>query len=124
MPKKYVQQRGGGSAYMQNFYASTAVGGPAAISHATLQGINNAPMFHPLSSTAVVPGTSSGIVPTGLYLAGLQPLSGAESSVIQSGGGAPTTAQLRTECNAQGISCYTKGGNPKPRRTLLKELGL
>ena len=120
MSKKCIQQKGG-SAYMQNFYANTALGGPAAISHATLQGINNAPMFNPLSSTAVVPGNSTGIVPSGLYLAGLTPLSGSEATnVVQSGGG--STAQLRSRCNRKGISCYTNGGNLKSRQTMINQL--
>lgn len=124
MPKNYRQQRGG-SAYMQNFYANTVVGGPAAISQATLQGINNAPMFNPLSTTATVPGNSTGIVPSGLFLSGLQPLN--ETVGVSQSGGSPSqisTAQLRTECNANGISCYTKSGNFKSRKTLLNQLGM
>ena len=63
------KQHGGSSDFMGLFYANTAVGGPAAISQATLQGINNAPMFNPLSTNSAVPGNSTGIVPTGTYLA-------------------------------------------------------
>jgi hypothetical protein len=116
MPKKNIQR--GGSAFMQNFYASTVVGGPAAISHVLLQGINQAPMFQPLSTTAVVPGTvaSSGIVPSGLYLAGMQPL-------IQSGGMPPiSTQELRDTCVKYGINPYTDSGKPKGRQTLLNQL--
>ena len=65
------QQRGGaGSDFTSSFYANTVVGGPAAISAATLQGIDNAPMFHPLDYNAVIPTLdSTGIVPSGLFMA-------------------------------------------------------
>jgi hypothetical protein len=59
----------GGSQYRQLFYAQTAVGGPAAISAATLSVIDQTPMFNPLQTDTVIPGPT-GIIPTGLYLAG------------------------------------------------------
>ena len=104
-------QKGGSSDFMHSFYSSTAVGGPAAISAATLKGIGNAPMFNPLSATATVPGSSTGIVPTGLYLAS------------QAGGAAgASTEQLRDLCNENGISCRGQKGGFLYRATLLKML--
>lgn len=77
-----VRQRGGAASdWVGSFYANTAVGGPAAISRATLEGITDAPMFNPLSSTATFPTNSTGIIPTGTYLA-------------FSSGGVPSAAQL------------------------------
>ncbi len=65
------KQSGGSSSYVGLFYASGPVGGPGAISRATLSGINNAPMFNPLSATATIPTLpSTGIIPNGAYLAG------------------------------------------------------
>jgi len=60
---------GFGSQYMGDFYAQTAVGGPRAISYATLKYIDNSPMFNPLATDTVFPTTSTGIIPTGIYLA-------------------------------------------------------
>lgn len=62
-------QSGGGSAWMQNFYANQVIGGNRAISRATLSVINQTPMFRPLQSKTLIPGPN-GIIPTGLYLAG------------------------------------------------------
>ncbi len=57
---------------MSTFYGAGAIGGPAAVSRATLKGIDNAPMFNPLSSKAVIPTLpATGIVPTGLYFASM-----------------------------------------------------
>jgi hypothetical protein len=68
--KKSRTQRGGAASdWVGSFYANTAIGGPAAISRATLEGIADAPMFNPLSSTATFPTNSTGIIPTGTYLA-------------------------------------------------------
>lgn len=112
---EYVQL--GGSDWMHSFHSSTAVGGPAAISAATLQGIGNAPMFNPLNASATVPGNSTGIVPSGLYLAS------------QTGGsGQPvwsqlSTEELRTKCNENGLSCRGQNGGFLHRNTLIKQLG-
>ena len=141
----------GGSDFMHSFYSSTVAGGPAAISKALLSGINQAPMFNPLSASAVVPGVvSTGIVPSGLYLASLagggqtaggcpgDPIGkGAKSSsktptskktkapkdqVGGGGVGSMSTAQLRTKCNQHGISCMTAGGRYKSRNTMINQL--
>jgi hypothetical protein len=65
-------QTGGASSYMGLFYASGPVGGPGAISRATLSGIDNAPMFNPLSASATIPTLpSTGIVPNGAYLSNM-----------------------------------------------------
>ena len=108
-------QVGGFSDFMSSFYASGAVGGPGAISRVTLSGINNAPMFNPLSSTAVVPTLpSTGIVPSEIYLANMK------------GGAAKSTSasldRLRAECNKAGLSCRYKNGKYLPRATLVKLL--
>jgi hypothetical protein len=110
-------QTGGVSSYMGLFYSRGAVGGPAAISKFTLGGLNNSPMFNPLSSAAVIPTLpSTGIVPNGAYLAGM------------SGGsaGAPSEKDdhLRALCNKSGLSCRDMNGKYLPRRTLLQMLGM
>jgi hypothetical protein len=65
----HTQKGGDSSAYSSVFYAQGAVGGPAAISRATLSGINNAPMFNPFNQNASIPTLpSTGIVPNGAYL--------------------------------------------------------
>jgi hypothetical protein len=66
------KQLGGSSDYISTFYAAGAVGGPAAVSRATLRGIDNAPMFNPLSAKAVIPTLpATGIVPSGLYFSSM-----------------------------------------------------
>lgn len=104
----------GGSDFMHSFYAVAAEGGPAAISSATLAGLANAPMFNPLSAAATIPGNSTGIVPSALYLAS------------QLGGGQMTegevTAQLRDACNANGISCRGPKGGYLKNKTLVQKL--
>ena len=63
------QTGGASSAFISSFYSNTVVGGPAEISRITLQGIDNAPMFHPLDYNAVVPTLpSTGIIPEGIVL--------------------------------------------------------
>jgi hypothetical protein len=105
-------QKGGSSDFMHAFYSATALGGPAAISAATLQGINAAPMFNPLSALAVIPTMSTGIVPTAMYLA---QLGGSQGSEVD-------TVQLRDACNKNGISCRGKNGNFLQNSTLFKKL--
>jgi hypothetical protein len=144
---RYISYMRGGSDFMHSFYASTVAGGPPAISKALLSGINQAPMFNPLSASAVVPGVvSTGIVPSGLYLASLAGGGGqkaggcpgdpigkaakttskapsskkAKASKDQVGG--MSTAQLRTKCNQHGISCMTAGGRYKSRNTMINQL--
>jgi len=123
------KQKGGSSDFMHSFYSTTAIGGPAAISQATLQGINSAPMFNPLSMTATIPGNSTGIVPTGLYLAGVQ--TGGMCGIkhqkgggcgCQSGGSPVSLEELRSACNAHGISCRGQNGGYLQRKTLIKKL--
>lgn len=133
-----AQQKGGSSDFMHSFYANTAVGGPAAISQATLAGIDQSPMFNPLSATATIPGNSTGIVPSGLYLSSAAGQTGGSCGQRQHGGcgcsgGARrqhggaldslTTAELRTECNNNGISCRTQNGGYKTRSTMIRQLG-
>lgn len=120
MPKQI-----GGSDFMHSFYASTAVGGPAAISKATLAGINQVPMFNPLSGNASIPGNSTGIVPSGLYLASQSGGSCgcSRSKKCQHGGlNSLSTEQLRDLCNDSGISCRGQKGGYKRRSTLIKQL--
>jgi len=63
------QSGGASSDFVGSFYANTVVGGPAAISAATLNGINTSPMFNPLNLTATFPTMpSTGIVPTGMVM--------------------------------------------------------
>jgi hypothetical protein len=103
MPKHNVyKQKGGSSDFMHSFYSNTVVGGPAAISQATLAGINDAPMFNPLSDSATIPGVSSGIVPTGLYLGS-----------VQSGGGCGCGGQEGGGCGCQACNKQwsQKGGS-------------
>lgn len=136
MPRNQRQRKGqrGGSDFMHSFYSKAAVGGPAAISKATLAGIKNAPMFNPLSASATIPGNSTGIVPSGLYLAsqtggdcgcqqgGCGCQSGGNCGRKHSGLDKLPTEQLRDKCNQNGISCRGQKGGYKHRNTLIKEL--
>lgn len=121
MPKKGVKQQGGASNWMHSFHASTAVGGPAAISKFTLQNINNAPMFKPMSPSAQIPtAPSTGIVPNGRVLA----MSGGGKHK-QTGGALQnkTVSQLRTLCNKNGLSCRNKQtGGFLPKASLISKL--
>lgn len=133
------QQKGGSAGtWGTSFYANTAVGGPAAISRATLAHIDNALMFKPFAKSAVVPtGPSTGIIPTGQYLAGMPP-----AHVGQTGGGgkkrggqragqqragqkaglaAKTVPELRTICNENGLSCK-RGGKYLTKPQLVQKL--
>ena len=117
--KKSKTQKGGGSDFMGSFYANTAIGGPAAISQATLQGINNAPMFNPMSSTATIPGGSTGIVPSGIYLAthtgGGQSQESADLSKL-------TVPELRTLNNESGMSARDENGKYLKKSELVEQL--
>ena len=63
------QSGGASSDFLGSFYANTVVGGPAAISTFTLNGLSASPMFNPLSMTATFPTMpSTGIVPTGMVM--------------------------------------------------------
>jgi hypothetical protein len=119
-------QVGGFSDYMSSFYSSGAVGGPGAISRFTLSGINNAPMFNPLSSTAVVPTLpSTGIVPSEIYLANMKGGAAKRRPVTRAVGKASDSVsldRLRAECNKAGLSCRYKNGKYLPRATLVKLL--
>jgi hypothetical protein len=117
-------QVGGFSDYMSSFYASGAVGGPGAISRFTLSGINNAPMFNPLSTTAVIPTLpSTGIVPSEAYLANMQGGAAKRRPVSRaSGNNAISLDRLRAKCNKAGLSCRYKNGKYLPRDTLVKLL--
>lgn len=109
-PAPAPAQVGGFSDYMNSFYASGAVGGPGAISRFTLKGINNAPMFNPLSATAVIPTLpSTGIVPSESYLAHMK-------------GGAASLDSLREQCNEAGLSCRDNNGKFLTRTALVKLL--
>ena len=60
-------QQGGGSDWSQSFYAYFM--SPAELSRYTLKHIDQAPMFNPLEFGTVMPTGTSGITPTGIYLA-------------------------------------------------------
>ncbi len=119
-------QVGGVSDYMSSFYSSGAVGGPGSISRVTLSGINRAPMFNPLSSTAVIPTLpSTGIVPSEVYLANMTGGSAKTKSFWSkwmSPKPSPSIDQLRAACNKAGLSCRDKTGKFYPRATLVKLL--
>lgn len=113
MPRRN-NQKGGGSDFAHSFYANTAIGGPAAISRATLQNIAKAPVFNPLSTNTVIPTIATGITPVGQYFA-------------QSGGGQLsklTVPELRTMCNEAGMSCRDSDGNFLPKRDLIEMLAM
>jgi hypothetical protein len=57
----------GGSDYYASFYAKTAVGGPGEITRQTLAVIDRTPMFNPFNPNAVIPGPSTGIVPSAYF---------------------------------------------------------
>ena len=111
-------QKAGSSDFMHSFHANTVIGGPAAISQATLAGINQAPMFNPLSHTATIPGPT-GIVPSGIYLATSQ-FGGNAKRMNQFGGW--SKEELRETCNNNGISCRGENGGFKHKATLVKQL--
>src|SRR3989338_6634763 len=64
---KFNQRGGVGSDYSGLFHAWTA--DPMSQTRHTLQHIDQATMFHPLKSGAIFPTGSSGVIPTGTYLA-------------------------------------------------------
>lgn len=125
--KNRKQKGGAASDYGSLFYANTAVGGPAAITKATLQYIDKAPMFHPLSKNVVIPTGTTGIIPDGLYLA--QVGAGGEKKkrsvspkphVVLS----PhkmTVAQLRNYCHEHGISIKV-GSALAPKSVLIARM--
>lgn len=71
--KSKVSQRGGGASDFANLWHSWEVS-PAELSRITLEKIDCAPMFNPLRKGTVIPTGTSGIIPTGVYLAALPPL--------------------------------------------------
>ena len=113
MPTSRSQSMQGGSAsdFLSSFYASSAVGGPAAISRATLSGLSNSPMFNPLSATSVIPTGSLGIIPSGTYLASI----GGGKSKKQ-----PKVADLRKKCVAMGKPVCDSKGKLLSKEKLLK----
>lgn len=122
---KSRQQKGGSAGtWGASFYANTAVGGPAAITKATLAHIDNAVMFKPFANGAVIPtGPSTGIIPTGQYLAGMPP-----AHIPQSGGGkvrgglsGKTVPELRDLCNSNGLSCK-RGGKFLTKTQMVQKL--
>lgn len=105
-------QKGGN--WMQSFHAQTAVGGPAAISHATLQHINSAPMFNPLTPNTTIPtGPSTGIIPNGMYFAQMGGSNHLEQLPVQ---------QLRSMCNQKGLSCKKPNGKYFTKKQLIRKL--
>jgi hypothetical protein len=111
-------QLGGGSAWMQNFYANQVVGGNREISEATLQVINQTPMFRPLQSKTVIPGPN-GIIPTGLYLAGYTDPVNTDASPVppdtmgMRGGAAPPSYQYGQRRQGQGARPMGMSTSPR-----------
>lgn len=126
---KRKQQKGGVSDWMHSFYSQGVVGGPAALSRAMLQNIDQAPMFNPLSDNTVLPtGPSTGIIPNGLYLAGMK---GGGCGCGQSGGKgrkrgrslySMNVADLRRLCHQRGIRCRSANGKLLGKTELLRKL--
>jgi hypothetical protein len=100
-----TKQSGGASGYMGLFYASGPAGGSREISHATLRGINNAPMFNPLSATATIPTLpSTGIIPNGAYLASMPMTGGAVAATQQK----PVKVQAKAKAKPIHRNCKCK----------------
>jgi len=109
--KSKRNQTGGSSAsgWMPSFYA-TALQTPS-LNASTLAGINNAPVFNPMSSTAVFPTPTSGIIPTGMAY-GFAPMIGGnrkrtQTAVKSQRGGRPPNKWitfLKSESQVRGIS--------------------
>lgn len=66
-PTGSATQKGGGSDWSESFYSYFM--SPAELSRYTLLYIDQAPMFHPLQFGTVFPTGTTGIIPTGVYLA-------------------------------------------------------
>lgn len=126
-------QKGGSSDWMHSFYAHTAIGNNAAITRAGLKTIDQSPMFNPLSANTVFPTESTGIVPTGLYLAGAGPAPPTEMPMVspQMGGGNAavswkgqtlTLTELKTLCNRLGASCKSASGEQLTRAQLIHRI--
>jgi hypothetical protein len=115
-------QIGGASDYMHSFYSRSVSGGPGPLTRATLDNINNAPMFHPLQANAVIPTLpSTGIVPSEVYLANMTGggrMRGARLTNNQQ----PSLDQLRAACNKAGLSCRDRQGRFLPRNRLVQLL--
>jgi hypothetical protein len=134
MPKrgnKKSKGQCGGSAWVHPAHSFTAVGGPAAISNATLEVINQAPMFNPLSDNTIIPGPS-GVVPSGLYL-GAQSQGASNNNVpagnVPQSGGAEKRSlldielpHLRDLCNALGFSCRNQKGDFLTKKQLVQKI--
>lgn len=67
-----VNQVGGGSDFSGLWYSWEV--SPAELSRITLEKIDCSPMFNPLRKGTVIPTGTSGIIPTGVYLAALPPI--------------------------------------------------
>jgi len=65
--KKQRKQQKGGSDWAQSFYSYYM--SPAELSRYTLKRIDESPMFNPLEFNTVIPTGTSGIIPTGVFLA-------------------------------------------------------
>ena len=137
-------QIGGGSDFMHSFYSRGVSGGPGAITRATLDNINNAPMFNPLQETAVIPTLpSTGIVPSEAYLATATPATSTSTSTTatnMTGGGfrssfafgftrgynrqssQPSDDKLRETCNRAGLSCRDMFGRYLSRSKIIQLL--
>ena len=118
MPQKRKQkggkrhQKGGGSSdWSHSFHANTAIGGPAAISHHTLQHINQAPMFNPLSDNAIIPTQATGITPNCLYLAQSKVAGLAGPTMVQSGGAFHTLHAPSRSANMPTLNQVAGGSN-------------
>lgn len=107
-------QSGGQSLWMTSFYAQGVEGGNAALSRATLAGIDQSPMFNPLSDSArIATMPSTGIVPTGAYLANM-PADRVPEKM--------STPKLRKELNCKGHTCRNQKGGFLSRSELVDKL--
>ncbi len=116
---RYMNQIGGISDFLHFNYARTAVGGPAAISNATLAVIENTPMFNPFQNNTVIPG-SSGIVPSGSYIAIGGDGSSPKGKFLNLG--KMKAANLRSLCNELKMTCRLPNGRYLPKSILITKI--
>ena len=71
--KSKLQCGGGASDFASSFYSGAYT--QPSLNAVTLAGINNSPVFNPMSSSAVFATGTSGIIPNGMFY-GFSPMSG------------------------------------------------